>query len=122
MSARLFDAPSCAHDHSTLGRTINSDGTSRVWVRCDVCGENVGGPGKWIPHQEAGQPLESLPVFESYRAERPPCQRCGRFGTQLHHFFPRHIMGPVEADLWPTAWLCPDCHERWHELVEKRSA
>ncbi len=120
---RLFEPPVCTHETSTLGRHINSDGSSRVWRRCDACGENTGGPGKWLAHTElAGNLLESLPVFDSYKAERPPCVRCGSGGTQLHHFFPRHVLGGVEADLWPTAWLCPGCHTRWHELVERAAS
>lgn len=122
MGDRLFDVPMCPHEQSTVGRSVNNDGTSRVWRRCDTCGENTGGPGKWIPHQDTGQALEALPIFETYRPERPPCQRCGQWGTQLHHFMPRHIFGDIEADLWPTAWLCPDCHQRWHQVVERRSA
>lgn len=116
---RLFDVPTCPHDHSTIGRSINTDGSSRVWRRCDDCGENTGGPGKWISQQQAGQPLDALPIFDSYRQEHPPCVRCGRWGTQLHHFMPSHAAGRLEADLWPTAWLCPDCHDRWHRLVDR---
>jgi hypothetical protein len=108
----------CAHEHTTLGRSISADGAQRVWMRCDACGENTGGPGKWIPHVEVGTPLDALPVFDSYREQRPPCQRCGRWGTQLHHFFPVYVQGRSEADLWPTAWLCQECHGRWHQLVD----
>lgn len=121
MTDRLFDAPHCQHSQSTIGVTVNQDSTRRVWRRCDECGENTGGHGKWIPHSEIGNTLDSLPIFDSYRAERPPCVRCGTFGTQLHHFMPRHVLGPVEADLWPTAWLCPSCHERWHQLVDRQA-
>lgn len=122
MTDSLFPADhyTCPHAQSSLGRSLNADGTERVWNRCDECGENTGGAGVWIAHQDVGSALEALPVFDSYKPERPPCVRCGRFGTQLHHFMPVRCFGRVEADLWPTAWLCPDCHGRWHQTVEAK--
>jgi hypothetical protein len=54
-----------------------------------------------------------LPLVRDRLGEGSPCARCGRRGTELHHWAPRKHFGD-EADLWPVDWLCRDCHRRWH--------
>jgi len=56
---------------------------------------------------------KDLPLARDRFGEGRPCARCGRKGTELHHWAPRKHFG-VEADLWPVDWLCRDCHRRWH--------
>jgi hypothetical protein len=43
------------------------------------------------------------------------CERCGRTGTEYHHWAPQAVF--IDADLWPTAWLCPKCHGEWHRVM-----
>ncbi len=49
-----------------------------------------------------------------------PCARCGSMeGTELHHWAPVSIFGWSEAERWPKAWLCTDCHTRWHRMMRR---
>lgn len=47
---------------------------------------------------------------------KPECCVCGAIGAELHHWAPRHLWGK-EADKWPTAYLCIECHRLWHQVV-----
>lgn len=106
----------CEHENTTLGRNVLVSGASAVWERCDDCGANVSGPGMWRSY--SGD-VEALPVFDDRRRSRPPCVRCGAWGTELHHWAPRAVFGELEAELWPTAYLCRDCHASWHSAMER---
>jgi predicted HNH restriction endonuclease len=50
----------------------------------------------------------------------PSTDRCAVCGTdgpvEVHHFAPIALFG-AEADAWPVADLCAQCHDRWHRLV-----
>jgi hypothetical protein len=44
------------------------------------------------------------------------CARCGNPATELHHWAPFEVF-KAEFDLWPTSYLCLDCHRRWLEMM-----
>lgn len=54
---------------------------------------------------------ELLPIVRDETYSRPPCEVCGAFGTEIHHWAPKEFF-EWEADHWPTAFLCRDCHTR----------
>jgi hypothetical protein len=61
------------------------------------------------------------PVIRDYAAAMPECERCGdASGIEVHHWAPRHLFR--DADLWPTANLCRDCHQLWHRVVTPNMA
>jgi hypothetical protein len=65
----------CSHPRTTEGRVIMADGRYHVMRRCDLCGANALGPGRWLPRRK-GQDLEALPVFSDARpAPGSPVQR-----------------------------------------------
>lgn len=109
-------ATRCQHPDTTVGVTYWPNGSHVVWIRCDDCGSNARGNGKWLAHTYDN--WRDLPVFEDRRRDRPPCQVCGEWGTEIHHWAPKELFGD-EADLWPTAYLCPPCHGRWHVEINK---
>lgn len=37
-------------------------------------------------------------------------------GIQKHHFAPKNLFGK-DCNKWPTAYLCIDCHFKWHRLI-----
>lgn len=88
-------------------------GERRLYDGCSLCGAQVG--RRSIPH--AGHDIETIPIGIDERTVNPPCQRCGAFGTQLHHWAPKSLFGEAEADRWPTAYLCIDCHDFWHRTT-----
>ncbi len=44
---------------------------------------------------------------------------CDSFETELHHILPWHIATPngLNANHWPTVFLCRPHHKEWHDLV-----
>lgn len=61
--------------------------------------------------------------FKDPRGQFPPepCERCkATTGTQLHHWAPVAIF--EDAWDWPMAWLCPACHQFWHNTMRDAGA
>lgn len=111
----IRQATDCTHDAPTvLFVWLLRSGERRVYEGCGTCRAQV---GKVIAHDKADAPVSDLEVGIDERAANPPCVRCGAFGTQLHHWMPRDLVPPGEADRWPTDYLCPECHDWWHYLT-----
>jgi hypothetical protein len=110
----------CAHRNGwafVANRVGN--GELQFWKRCNECGGNVTGPGKWIPRayfENKGYDVTQFPVIDDRTSSRPPCRVCGARGSELHHWAPRALFGD-EADVWPTDFLCRRCHTRWHTAI-----
>ena len=114
MQAKRRAQPSCQHARGPVEVVqIFANGSRHVYRGCADCGHAFE-PGQWLPNR----PADGLPVVLDERTSRPPCARCGAFGTELHHFAPRSIFGTDEAEMWPTSWLCQDCHDYWHRMMK----
>ena len=114
MQARRASQTTCQHSRLSVEIVrFFADGTRHVYRGCAECG-HAEEPGRYLKEPSFHDP----PVLLDDRLTRPPCIRCGAFGTQLHHFAPRAIFGAEEAELWPSAWLCPDCHDYWHRMMK----
>jgi hypothetical protein len=50
----------------------------------------------------------------------PVCEHCGGPGEHLHHWAPIAIFGRTDADRWPRAWLCRECHREWHRRIARQ--
>lgn len=101
---------------ANLVRTIVTNGTSQVWWKCEA-GHPIDNPRKAIPHEKItayGITIESIPIDKSYNTVA--CEVCGKPGTEVHHFAPRHLFGD-ECEKWPQSNLCKSCHDRWHATV-----
>lgn len=110
------------HDHLAFVRTITASGATNIWWRRNDCQANVLGSGYWVPAEHLEETgvdidIDTLEIVSDKRSKTPPCVVCGARGTENQHWAPRHLLG-VEAELWPTAWLCRACHQRWHRVVE----
>jgi len=92
---------------------ITASGARYVFEGCQTCRASLS-PGQWI--NQVGIDVASLPVAVDRRTQNPPCVVCGRFGTERHHWAPREVFGD-EADHWPVAWLCRECHAEWHRVM-----
>lgn len=93
-------------------------GAYQVIDLCLDCQSNARGNALYIPHKQAGAPLEDIPLWVDYTKQNPPCVVCGLHeGTELHHFAPRHIFGWDEAERWPQGYLCKTCHDKWHITI-----
>lgn len=107
---RRLDPASCTHDSGTMliGKRL-SNGVIRYYDACDTCQREI------RPSKQHG--TDDTPIVDDLRYLNPPCAVCGALGTEIHHWAPRAVFGPVEADIWPTSYLCPDCHTEWHRRM-----
>lgn len=104
----------CGSSEVTRFKKRISNGSYQVIDQCNWCGQNARGNGINVPHREVNN-LDALPLLADYSAHAPKCEVCGSGnGTELHHFAPRHIFGPVTAERYSQAYLCRDCHTDWH--------
>jgi hypothetical protein len=56
----------CSHPRTTLDKVVMADGRFHVMRRCDVCGANARGPGRWVSRHEVPD-ADALPVFSDAR-------------------------------------------------------
>ena len=116
---------SCRHLNAELCRFPQTVGPDRYAMWCFDCRHQVskekGYPGVWISKEHpdfVGINLEQLKVpYENrvYRRCEGPCNKLAL--CELHHFGPKKFFGDDEAEEWPMAFLCHDCHMRWHQIV-----
>ncbi len=111
----------CGGENIFRVRTIMVSGDAHVWDKCDDCGKNANGNGHYLPKSLVGNPAQ-YPIEEDYSRLNPSCEHCGAIGTHLHHFAPKHIFGDEDAWKWPQAYLCPNCHMKWHNVIAKHLA
>lgn len=104
--------PPVCPDEWTVGVVVQANGNPMVKGQCVTCGKLS---ANFAPKASV-RDVNALPVFRDHRTGRP-CERCNATdGVELHHWAPRHLFDD-ECDLWPTSWLCPRCHQRWHVIV-----
>lgn len=88
-----------------------------VWIlraRCIGCGAITRTRGR-----KPGD--ERYPVWADYVDPELQCARCkSNDGVELHHWAPRALF--VDADNWPTDYLCRTCHATWHSVMDRRQA
>jgi hypothetical protein len=102
----------CAHTllERIYGVVIKSDGSRKPVYACGDCGGLI--------DARRGDPRRGEHVFRDLRTTAA-CARCGRLeGTQSHHWAPRAIFG-TDADNWPLANLCIECHHIWHQMMRR---
>lgn len=96
-----------------LGKTVFANGFHIAITADDKTVKN-------FSHKKLPQDvLENIPIWKDNRGDNPPCARCGIYGTELHHWAPRHLFD--DCDDWPTAYLCPSCHQLWHNKIQQHS-
>ena len=101
--------------HIIKGIIVFADGSEHVAERCQRCGRN---PNPGEPYLKKFDGWESLPVIENNLSTSQPCavRGCRNKGTQLHHFFPRHLFSYYDDA--PTAYLCYFHHmQEWHRKL-----
>lgn len=106
----------CGGWYGTLGRLITRNGHTQLRYVCDHCStlqlQN-------IPHATVDD-LAAIPIVKdhSHRGafNEGHCERCQQFADlDLHHWAPRSLF--QDADDWPVALLCLDCHREWHHVT-----
>lgn len=106
----------CRHTSTEYVRIRIANGTEQIRRRCRACEETFGTSYRHNRFQPGV--VEAMPVIEDWTRTRPPCVVCGTHGTEEHHWAPRALFGD-EAHIWPTSWLCPACHTRWHQTIKE---
>jgi hypothetical protein len=99
-----------------LVHAIQANGIRRYQLVCVDCGHLCGGAiavAKLPANIRDQAPLVSNSIDAKKR-----CARCdsNANGVELHHWAPFGVFD--DLDQWPTAWLCPRCHLRWHQAMK----
>lgn len=91
-----------------------SNGGYRVRDWCDNCCRSANSQRPFISAKYINNFIK-LPDFPYSPLD--VCEVCGNTErVELHHFAPVHLFGS-DAERWPKAYLCGDCHSLWHKLV-----
>jgi hypothetical protein len=98
-----------------LVRFVTSNGHIQLRKQCGQCGLLFGGPIPQSPYIKGE--MEKFPLIDN--EHDLPCQACGGRYAALHHWLPQSIArdNGLNADAWPTGYLCRKCHALWHKLV-----
>ena len=99
-----------SHGHIEITKTVMSSG--RFHITATSNGQYIKNISKNNIPLEI---LEGLSVGSDYSLNNPPCARCKRLGTELHHWAPKELF--EDAEQWPQSYLCPDCHSLWHSTI-----
>jgi hypothetical protein len=103
----------CASRQVSVAAAVYANGVKQYRLRCDNCGQWLGGAiARW---KIDGATARGAPIVQ-VNTPVASCARCGAPSVELHHWAPRSLFD--DFDLWPTAWLCRACHERWHDLMQ----
>jgi hypothetical protein len=105
----------CPSDAIELVTVIAGNGAKQYRPRCLACGHVA---GFHFPHRLlTDAERESARIVRTRVEANLRCERCGKSGpVEIHHWAPRSRF--PDADQWPTAQLCRDCHARWHQAME----
>lgn len=111
----------CDETSFFIGWAKTVSGSTIFPLVCAACGEVSTRYVKRIDAERAHAEGLDVPMVETRTMSRfhgaNVCEACKlETGTEVHHWAPRHLFGD-EADAWPTANLCVECHKRWHALV-----
>ena len=107
-----------------LRNNPTTNGYLQIGWRCLSCGRLCKKEHKWESHEDVreflsrfGKNLEDIPPF-SDEDKRQECVHCHKiaFGEN-HHFAPKKFFGEEDAETWPIAFLCNECHHEWHRKV-----
>lgn len=107
--------------NNSLGVVVQSNGRPIWKLVCRYCGQTSSAlpvalvVGAW---GFAEHDIEWQRENDPYDAH-PPCERlgCTAAVTEYHHFAPYNTF-PMEADQWPTAYLCREHHIEWHRRMD----
>jgi len=113
---------------AALHLCIDQNGSQKfTWIcpQCSVKGcfftGKPDGPQFFISHDVirtklTQEQIDCLPVIMFDPQNR--CARCGDRDCELHHWAPKEIFGPKEAEDWPKDYLCPGCHTQYHATLK----
>ena len=76
-----------------------------LWIKADDVSE-------WCNRN--GIDNDQIPIVNYQCGNR--CAKCGKRGTELHHWAPRALFSDSES--WPTDYLCRECHSQWHKVID----
>ena len=109
----------CGSKHWGIDCAINNGGHKTHRIICGICGKKTSAfMPKAVAEQYAKQNGFEI-VYDAPKDETRCCEVCGTIGAEYHHWAPRYLFGVAEADKWPTSYLCPSCHARWHKVIRE---
>jgi len=95
-----------------VGFYTDAAGKPKYPFVCVGCGKRTQGYAKRKVVERSGIEVQQL-----YPMTLPfICEVCGAEGAENHHWAPYHLFGD-EAGHWPQSFLCPSCHQKWHDIV-----
>lgn len=102
----------CGANSWDVGLYVNAGGHAVHPLICTVCGHRS---TRFLKKKDVAD-LGLTPIPIGKAQDIKTCEVCGAEGAECHHWAPRAFFGD-EADRWPTSYLCPACHARWHATV-----
>lgn len=101
-----------------LGLTIAANGSYQVRPWCLSCDRWATGSVPASDYKAKGFVAQDFQLLADNRGLLGRCSRrgCDREAVEVHHFAPIGIFG-MEANDWPTAFLCVEHHTEWHRRM-----
>jgi hypothetical protein len=113
-------------------RVITQRRTSLVWVECEMCGTYTHNLSHRLLQQLGYDSIDDITAVRDNRCSEclgKGCLDCqpymcsyagctSRCDLHWHHTAPKYLFGIEEANRFPTVLLCPEHHQRYHELLD----
>ena len=98
----------CGASSWALFSLLLENALRQVQAFCADCGHK---DARALPHRFIDP--DTCPVYNDKREGF--CMRCGKFGTEEHHYAPHHLF--ADSWQWGTVRLCVEHHREWHRIV-----
>ena len=108
-----YPCPECDFEQQWLvGKSKNSGGHDVCVFYCGHCSYRT---KHFVNCQSAiDVGIEPQEIRTCWKLRK--CEVCGKEGAENHHWAPAALFG-AESEKWPQAYLCQECHSRWHRVV-----
>lgn len=106
--------------HSIIVEIKLGKGARRIHITCMHCTYTTSPLKKIYWHELFENALHKADMVRKRKAhelQRCAYEYCDNFGDHQHHWAPRNTFGVREADRWPTSFLCPEHHTKWHTTM-----
>lgn len=106
----------CGHLHWLIVGETNKGGHQIHRMVCENCGYRAPVLVPKTVMQNHAQKVGCEIAYAPPPDDAKECEVCGSVGAEEHHWAPWYLFGS-DSDKWPTGFLCPSCHARWHQVI-----
>jgi hypothetical protein len=106
------DCKYCGCNSWKVGFYTDAGGNPKYPFVCVACGKRTQRFAKRKAVETSGIEVHRMhPMTLPY-----VCEVCDSEGAERHHWAPEHLF-ESDSEKWPTSYLCPPCHKKWHDIV-----